>query len=78
MGNFFTKREVAKIGSTVVTHSNALVDKFGNDVDLSSITIVNHPWVDQPKEHNKSEQKNCVNCGAVLHGNYCEFCGTEY
>lgn len=21
---------------------------------------------------------NCVNCGAVLHGNQCEYCGTEY
>lgn len=21
---------------------------------------------------------NCVNCGAVLHGNICEYCGTEY
>ena len=23
-------------------------------------------------------QSNCVNCGAVLHGNICEYCGTEY
>ena len=22
--------------------------------------------------------KNCINCGAVLHGNQCEYCGTEY
>lgn len=21
---------------------------------------------------------NCINCGAVLHGNKCEYCGTEY
>lgn len=21
---------------------------------------------------------NCVNCGAVLHGNMCEYCGKEY
>ena len=21
---------------------------------------------------------NCKNCGAVLHGNICEYCGTEY
>lgn len=21
---------------------------------------------------------NCVNCGAPLHGNICEYCGTEY
>lgn len=21
---------------------------------------------------------NCVNCGAILHGNICEYCGTEY
>lgn len=22
--------------------------------------------------------KNCINCGAILHGNKCEYCGTEY
>lgn len=21
---------------------------------------------------------NCINCGAILHGNVCEYCGTEY
>lgn len=21
---------------------------------------------------------NCVNCGAILHGDKCEYCGTEY
>lgn len=21
---------------------------------------------------------NCVNCGAILHGSKCEYCGTEY
>lgn len=21
---------------------------------------------------------NCINCGAVLHGRKCEYCGTEY
>ena len=21
---------------------------------------------------------NCINCGAILHGNKCEYCGTEY
>lgn len=21
---------------------------------------------------------NCVNCGAILRGNKCEYCGTEY
>lgn len=21
---------------------------------------------------------NCVNCGAILHGNVCEYCGTKY
>lgn len=29
---------------------------------------------------NKSKHRptNCVNCGAILHGNQCEYCGTEY
>ena len=22
--------------------------------------------------------KKCINCGAILHGNICEYCGTEY
>lgn len=22
--------------------------------------------------------KNCINCGAILHGTKCEYCGTEY
>lgn len=21
---------------------------------------------------------NCINCGAILHGSKCEYCGTEY
>lgn len=21
---------------------------------------------------------NCINCGAILHGDKCEYCGTEY
>ena len=25
-----------------------------------------------------SRLTNCVNCGAVLHGRKCEYCGTEY
>lgn len=24
------------------------------------------------------EITNCANCGAPLHGNVCEYCGTEY
>lgn len=23
-------------------------------------------------------QTNCKNCGAVLHNNHCEYCGSEY
>lgn len=30
-----------------------------------------------PQGHNR-QQTNCINCGAVLHGNVCEYCGTEY
>lgn len=26
----------------------------------------------------KSYPTNCRNCGAVLHSNKCEYCGTEY
>lgn len=30
-----------------------------------------------PTEENK-HPANCVNCGAVLHNNVCEYCGTRY
>ena len=34
---------------------------------------------DKPKEEKKPPKlTNCKNCGAVLHGNKCEFCDTEY
>lgn len=28
--------------------------------------------------NNKSYPTNCKNCGAPLHENMCEYCGTEY
>lgn len=42
----------------------------------------NRQWIELPinatikvKNHNFT---NCKNCGAPLHGNICEYCGTEY
>jgi recombinational DNA repair protein RecR len=29
-------------------------------------------------QHKSPKLTNCKNCGAVLHSNKCEFCGTEY
>lgn len=31
-----------------------------------------------PDVNRDSYPTNCVNCGAVLHENKCEYCGTEY
>lgn len=30
------------------------------------------------KNNEKEKIKNCVNCGAPLHGKKCEYCDTEY
>lgn len=30
------------------------------------------------QKHKPHKLTNCKNCGAVLHGNKCEFCDTEY
>ena len=35
-------------------------------------------WMPLSSESNKSKITNCKNCGAPLHGNICEYCGTEY
>ena len=39
--------------------------------DIEKVTNDN---ISKPKHY----PTNCVNCGAVLHGNQCEYCGTEY
>lgn len=40
-------------------------------LDIEKVTNDN---ISKPKHY----PTNCVNCGAVLHGNQCEYCGTEY
>lgn len=35
-------------------------------------------WMPLSSGSNKSKIINCKNCGAPLHGNICEYCGTEY
>jgi hypothetical protein len=40
-------------------------------LDIEKVTNDN---ISEPKHY----PTNCVNCGAVLHGNQCEYCGTEY
>ena len=36
------------------------------------------PEDDSRQTTSKNHPTNCKNCGAVLHSNICEFCGTEY
>ena len=36
------------------------------------------PLSSKSSESNKPKITNCKNCGAPLHGNVCEYCGTEY
>lgn len=42
--------------------------------EMLNIEKVPSDNVSKPKHY----PTNCVNCGAVLHGNQCEYCGTEY
>ena len=42
--------------------------------NIASITGV----INLPAEPSKPRVTNCKNCGAPLHGNHCEYCGTEY
>lgn len=53
-----------------------------NGFSLNSTREILIPNIEKVTNDNISKQKhyptNCVNCGAVLHGNQCEYCGTEY
>lgn len=42
--------------------------------EMFDIEKVTNDNISKPKYY----PTNCVNCGAVLHGNQCEYCGTEY
>ena len=42
--------------------------------EMLGIEKVTNDDISKPKHY----PTNCVNCGAVLHGNQCEYCGTEY
>ena len=42
--------------------------------EMLNIEKVTNDNISKPKHY----PTNCVNCGAVLHGNQCEYCGTEY
>ena len=42
--------------------------------EILDIEKVTNDDISKPKHY----PTNCVNCGAVLHGNQCEYCGTEY
>lgn len=53
-------------GSNVITPKNPHVIVFPLPEDDSRQTI------------SRKHPTNCKNCGAVLHSNICEFCGTEY
>ena len=53
-------------------------NKYASDksiINLHSITNFQKFFKNKKGDYMPS---NCVNCGAVLHGNICEYCGTEY
>lgn len=51
---------------------------------LYAVRIITERELDQDDsagqtcKHKQRKLTNCKNCGAVLHGNKCEYCGTEY
>lgn len=48
-----------------------------NEIIEVAATNNAHIPVEKPKNHEKIPT-NCVNCGAVLTSNQCEYCGTIY
>ena len=64
-------RDVVKLGSTVVSHKMVVPDLIEpEDGDGLDNVMIAPPKPEQPT--------NCKNCGAVLNGRLCEYCGTEY
>jgi len=54
-----------------------LVENF---MRLASVGGVKYSETQRSLSTKLSQPKmtNCKNCGAPLHGNHCEYCGTEY
>ena len=50
---------------------NGFIANFGSNIPTQP-SVPKMPKTKHPK------LTNCKNCGAVLHGNKCEFCDTEY
>ena len=49
-----------------------------NVVPPKNRDVIVFPLEDAETEVTHHHPTNCKNCGAVLHSNICEFCGTEY
>ena len=69
------KRKEEKMDRTIFIDNlnkfSKVVQDFGVDYSV---------MIGPPPEESKPKPivHNCVNCNAPVHGNYCEYCGTEY
>ena len=62
-----------------------LISRYLNSENLVSGSIAYTPnlatitgFVNLPAESSKPRVTTCKNCGAPVHNNVCEYCGTEY
>lgn len=64
------------ISADKITAGTISADKINFNPLGKWLAITKGEWaLAEPK---KDHPTNCVNCGAALHGNVCEYCGTEY
>lgn len=72
------------VGGAVASFIMSLIEHRKTQQDLDSIystfgsNIPTQPSVPKIPKTKHPKLTNCKNCGAVLHGNKCEFCDTEY
>lgn len=47
-------------------------------IDTSSASTGVYSYISIAKPPHKPKVSTCKNCGAPVHNNVCEYCGTEY
>ena len=62
------------VGGQYTTDGKLMVE----DCFISTIIPTSYCTYDLVYHPKKELPHNCVNCGAPLHGDKCEYCGTEY
>lgn len=66
--------KLTTITSRYLNSKNLVSGSIAHTPNIASITGI----VNLPAEPSKPRVINCKNCGAPVHNNICEYCGTEY